>query len=92
MWWRRSLYGYRSVDDGPRNFFGRQRLYELLDGFVKVLLEAPEELCVMWAIPLHVSLQIELGSSLLVDIVVTGEDVVASLFEVPQLVDLAVVE
>lgn len=46
----------------------------------------------MWAIPLHVSLQIELGSSLLVDIVVTGEDVVAPLFEVPQLVDLAVVE
>lgn len=44
------------------------RLHKFLDGLVKVLLEAPEELFVVRSIPFHVPLKVELRPSLLVDV------------------------
>ena len=45
------------------------RLHKFLDGLIKVLLEASEELFIVWSIPFHVPLEVELRPSLLVDVV-----------------------
>ena len=45
------------------------RLHKFLDGLIKVLLKAPEELFVMRSIPFHVPLKVKLCPSLLVGVV-----------------------
>lgn len=68
------------------------RLHKFLDGLVKVGSEAPEELFVMWPIPLHVPLKVELRPSLLVDVVASRIHSLLLSLEVSQLANLILVE
>ena len=46
----------------------------------------------MWTIPFHISLQVQFGISLLVDVIVPWENMMPSLLEISDLVDFAVIK
>ena len=64
------------------------RLHKFPDGLVKVGSEAPEELFIMWSIPIHISLKVELRPSLLVDVVASRTHPLLLSLELSQLAHL----